>query len=47
MVPAWALARVEEGVVRQTVEQRSLLHYLEDRVLNRGRVCAGQRVQVQ
>lgn len=39
-------ARVEEGVVRKAVQERSLLHHLEDGVLNWRGVCTGERVQV-
>ena len=39
-------ARIEERVVWETVEKRSFLHHLEDRVLNWWSVRAGEWVQV-
>ena len=47
VVAAGALAGVEEGVVGEAVEEGGLLHHLEDGVLDRRGVCAGQWVQVQ
>ena len=38
---------VEEGVVGEAVEKGGFLHHLEDGVLDRGSICAGQGVQVQ
>jgi hypothetical protein len=39
-------ACVEERIVRETIQQRRLLHNLEDRVLNRGCIRAGERVEI-
>ena len=47
MVTAWALAGVEEGVVWKTVQERCLLHDLEDRMLDRGCVHIRERIEVQ
>lgn len=38
---------VEERVVGKAVEQRGLLHDLEDRVLDWWRVCTREGIQVQ
>ena len=38
---------IEEGVVGEAVEEGGLLHHLEDGVLDRRGICAGQWVQVQ
>ena len=47
MRPARGSTRVEERVVGQAVQQRRLLHDLEDRVLDRRGVRAGEREEVE
>ena len=47
MRPARRAARVEERVVGQAVQQRRLLHDLEDRVLDRRGVRAGKWEEVE
>ena len=47
MIAAGPLSSVEEGVVGEAVEERGLLHDLEDRVLDWRRIRSWQRVEVQ
>ena len=47
MIATCALPGVEEGVVGQAVEQRGLLHDLEDRVLDRRSIRTRKRVEVK
>ena len=47
VVAARALPGIEEGVIGETVQERCLLHDLEDGMLNRGRIGTGEGVEVE
>jgi hypothetical protein len=46
-VGSTSLLGSEEGIVRKTVEQRSLLGDLVNRVLDRWSIRAGKRIQIE